>query len=441
MAVIETPFILHPTLERITPPDALRPYTPIPNGKPNDKQNGMFSPIDWKGIRQEEMRKQIQQQMLSNDPVKDMQKEFANRVLLGPNNHPNETAKSETVAGVNSKPKTNKQKSDEAAQKNKDWVTQYRQKFAGAKTPLDPVSVNSQVNVALRDPVYGQATATGLTMGNNILNTWINAHNADARREAEELKTERWLKQLADTEEDKQYQRKWSEEERAHQREREKLSDKRFIGAESFDPLLNVSSEDKAEYAKMISDPLFGAQIVDNPLLAAQIEDKRNKRRAEIAKWTAERNRSVMPSSEDRAKMNAALKKEALSKEDFTEGFGVLDSAGRESSGGFLDRLLRDSPFQIAVSKNLEAVTGNKNTIKFDNIAQYQNMLSKTGRIDEARQVGKIIKDALIQGLKIEELVGSPDPNAPLYMKTNKGVYIITPDLRFEPDIQFKWDY
>ena len=217
MAVIETPFILHPTLERITPPDALRPYTPIPNRQPNDNQNGMFSPIDWKGIHQEEMRKQIQQQMFSNDPIKDMQKEFANRVLLGPNNHPNETAKSETVAGVNPKPKTNKQKSDEAAQKNKDWVAQYRQKIAGAKTPLDPVSVDSQVNVALRDPVYGQATATGLTMGNNILNTWINAHNADARREAEELKTERWLKQAQDMADEVDYRRS-----------RDALADKRY---------------------------------------------------------------------------------------------------------------------------------------------------------------------------------------------------------------------
>lgn len=383
MPVIETPFILHPTLERITPPDALRPYTPIPNGRPNDKQNGMFSPIDWKKIRQEELSKQTP---------------------------PKETAKSKTVAGANPKPKTNKQKSDEAAQKNKDWVAQYRQKLAGAKTPLDPVSVDSQVNVALRDPVYGQATATGLTMGNNILNTWINAHNADARREAEELKNERWLKQLADAEEDKQYQRKWNEEERDYRRSQ----DREYLPEIDFDeePLF-VSDKVRAEDARLRNDPRAkGGVFTDRIAYQKALNDQR-KLQKEMENNLKSEPQTIIPD-----------KPAIADNEDILAPMENEIEYGNTSGNNWWNRIWNSS-FRNKIARTLD---GDQSTHSFSSPSQLINRLMANNREKEARQVKTEFDKLRSEGIRIKEIVSGTGKGDIVFVNTSAGVYKLTPN-------------
>ena len=110
---------------------------------------------------------------------------------------------------ISSKPKKEKKS---ATERNNEFIAQYRQKLDQINPQLPETDVSDQVNVALRDPVYGQATATGLAMGNNILNTWIKAKNAENAQKAKELEQERWLKQTQDLADEIDYHRAKDEE-------------------------------------------------------------------------------------------------------------------------------------------------------------------------------------------------------------------------------------
>ena len=77
---------------------------------------------------------------------------------------------------------------------NADWVAKYREMSKNATPRVDPISMQSQMAAALRDPVYGQATATGLAAGEGMLNSWIAGINSRARRDEAELANERWIK-------------------------------------------------------------------------------------------------------------------------------------------------------------------------------------------------------------------------------------------------------
>ena len=110
-----------------------------------------------------------------------------------------------------------KKKKKSAAERNNEFIAQYRQKLEQINPQLPEADVTNQINVALRDPVYGQATATGLAMGNNILNSWIKARNAENAKKANELEQERWLKQNQDLADEVDYRRS-----------RDKIADQRY---------------------------------------------------------------------------------------------------------------------------------------------------------------------------------------------------------------------
>ena len=81
---------------------------------------------------------------------------------------------------------------------NADWVAKYREMSKNATPRVDPISMQSQMAAALRDPVYGQATATGLAAGEGMLNSWIAGINSRARRDEDKLANERWIKAMDD---------------------------------------------------------------------------------------------------------------------------------------------------------------------------------------------------------------------------------------------------
>ena len=81
---------------------------------------------------------------------------------------------------------------------NTDWMAKYREISKNATPRVDPISMQSQMAAALRDPVYGQATATGLAAGEGMLNSWIAGINSRARRDENNLANERWINAMDD---------------------------------------------------------------------------------------------------------------------------------------------------------------------------------------------------------------------------------------------------
>lgn len=101
---------------------------------------------------------------------------------------------------------------EQAKLNSADWINKYKA-MAGSVTPrADQLSMQDQILTALKDPVYGQATATGLSSGQNMLNSWIAGINARSRKDESTLANERWIKQMQDADEDRALRRKELEE-------------------------------------------------------------------------------------------------------------------------------------------------------------------------------------------------------------------------------------
>lgn len=84
---------------------------------------------------------------------------------------------------------------NQALLNNRTWQTKDFREQQDKIPPVMPnVNLQDNMTVALRDPVYGQGTATGLAAGQSMLNSWIGAVNAIAKKEADKLANERWIK-------------------------------------------------------------------------------------------------------------------------------------------------------------------------------------------------------------------------------------------------------
>lgn len=106
-----------------------------------------------------------------------------------------------------------KSKKTQAELNSRQWLENtYRPMVQRATPRVDPISMQSQMVAALRDPVYGQATATGLAAGEGLLNSWIAGINSRARKDEGELSNERWIKQMQDADKDRELRRKELEE-------------------------------------------------------------------------------------------------------------------------------------------------------------------------------------------------------------------------------------
>lgn len=84
---------------------------------------------------------------------------------------------------------------NQALLNNRTWQTKDFREQQNKIPPVMPnVNLQDNILVALKDPVYGQGTATGLAAGEGMLNSWIGAANAIAKKEADKLANERWIK-------------------------------------------------------------------------------------------------------------------------------------------------------------------------------------------------------------------------------------------------------
>lgn len=176
---------------------------------------------------------------------------------------------------------------------NADWVAKYREMSEAVTPKVDPISMQSQMAAALSDPVYGQATATGLAAGEGMLNSWIAGINSRARRDEANLANERWIKAQDDlAKEREENKRRWeaeaaegkrrfgilqkaAEEDRKLRRDELAESKKQVVQAPGYtlDAFKESAIRSNPKYAEAI-DRLNTAQVGKNAEEAARIQNQ-----------------------------------------------------------------------------------------------------------------------------------------------------------------------
>ena len=309
---------------------------------------------------------------------------------------------------------------NQALLNNRTWQTKDFREQQDKIPPVMP-NVNLQDNmlVALKDPVYGQATATGLAAGQSMLNSWIGAANAIAKKETDKLANERWIKAMDDLAEERKLRR-------------DELAESKQVFVPRMDlPEQDVwlSPEAKAEDIKRRSAlaALGKAHVAKNAIEAQALQDSQSEALEKYQDWLSQQQRTLIPRETN------PLAGRDLSKTDLASDLELLNSQGSRSSGGLIDRLFNNSAFQNKVARQFESMGGSRNTVRYDNLAQYANNLVAAGNPDGARKLNQLKSGLARQGDRIIEIVGSDDAAMPVYIRTNKGVYQMLPTGEVEP--------
>ena len=309
---------------------------------------------------------------------------------------------------------------NQALLNNRTWQTKDFREQQDKIPPVMP-NVNLQDNmlVALKDPVYGQATATGLAAGQSMLNSWIGAANAIAKKEADKLANERWIKAQDDLAKERKLRR-------------DELAESKQVFVPRMDlPEQDVwlSPEAKAEDIKRRSAlaALGKAHVAKNAIEAQALQDSQSEALKKYQDWLSQQQRTLIPRETN------PLAGRDLSKTDLASDLELLNSQGSRSSGGLIDRLFNNSAFQNKVARQFESMGGSRNTVRYDNLAQYANNLVATGNPDGARKLNQLKSGLARQGDRIIEIVGSDDAAMPVYIRTNRGVYQMLPTGEVEP--------
>ena len=309
---------------------------------------------------------------------------------------------------------------NQALLNNRTWQTKDFREHQDKIPPVMP-NVNLQDNmlVALKDPVYGQGTAAGLAAGQSMLNSWIGAANAIAKKEADKLANERWIKAQDDLAEERKLRR-------------DELAESKQVFVPRMDlPEQDVwlSPEAKAEDVKRRSAlaALGKARVAKNAIEAQALQDSQSEAMKKYQDWQAQQQRALIPRETN------PLAGRDLSKTELVSDLKILNSQGSRSSGGLIDRLFNNSTFQNKAARQFESMGGSRNTVRYDNLAQYANNLIAAGNPDGARKLNQLKSGLARRGDRIIEIVGSDDATMPVYIRTNRGVYQMLPTGEVEP--------
>ncbi len=309
---------------------------------------------------------------------------------------------------------------NQALLNNRTWQTKDFREQQDKIPPIMPnVNLQDNMTVALRDPVYGQGTATGLAAGQSILNSWIGAANAIAKKEADKLANERWIKAQDDLAKERQLRR-------------DELAESKQVFVPRMDlPEQDVwlSPEAKTEDVKRRSAlaALGKARVTKNPIEAQALQDSQSEALKKYQDWLSQQQRALIPRETN------PLADRDLSETDLASDLELLNSQGSRSSGGLIDRLFNNSTFQNKAARQFESMGGSRNTVRYDNLAQYANNLIAAGNPDGARKLNQLKSGLARQGDRIIEIVGSGDATMPVYIRTNRGVYQMLPTGEVEP--------
>lgn len=355
-------------------------------------------------------------------------------------------------------PETPQEKSaaEQAKLNSADWIAKYRAMTKNVTPRVDQLSMQDQISTAMKDPVYGQATATGLSSGQNMLNSWIAGINAKSRMDERNLENERWIKQLEDADEDKNYRRgqddkRFNEQVRQfneslkEQREtrKENRADRLRLEAEAnnrwnkqfdYNKLQDEKRETgwvpeaipdglyfvndpniKNEYKQLMQDPSLKRQMYRTLDERDRIETRREGVLAKLAKIRESAPRSMLP--------------------DMTEfDRQVASGQYKNRSGRLLDRGPIDAKWlgglmdwEGQVSNLVKSNTGDGRIRTFANPMQYTNLLRMFGMENEARDFEKIITQNLRDIGRIRGLAIGNSPVSPMYIRTDRGLGVVDP--------------
>ena len=308
---------------------------------------------------------------------------------------------------------------NQALLNNRTWQTKDFREQQDKIPPVIP-NVNLQDNmlVALKDPVYGQGTATGLAAGQSMLNSWIGAANAIAKKEADKLANERWIKVQDDL----------AKERELRQAELDEAKKRYLPGvSEVEDPFLSPEDQ-KALDAK--NKNLARGQIFNNPVAYEQALDAQRRAVEERQKFLDSRRRNLNITGEA---LDAAGATKGMTKEQAMDKYGVQ----RHDKSWLPKWMGGTTEFEDSVSNLFKRNYGDP---RFNRMTPIQliNRFQNTGNERGANKIRALIGNLVKEGNKIDEIVGGVRPEDPVYVRIGGQAYILEPNTMSLKDVTLR---
>ena len=308
---------------------------------------------------------------------------------------------------------------NQALLNNRTWQAKDFREQQDKIPPVMP-NVNLQDNmlVALKDPVYGQGTATGLAAGQSMLNSWIGAANAIAKKEADKLANERWIKVQDDL----------AKERELRQAELDEAKKRYLPGvSEVEDPFLSPEDQ-KALDAK--NKNLARGQIFNNPVAYEQALDAQRRAVEERQKFLDSRRRNLNITGEA---LDAAGATKGMTKEQAMDKYGVQ----RHDKSWLPKWMGGTTEFEDSVSNLFKRNYGDP---RFNRMTPIQliNRFQNTGNERGANKIRALIGNLVKEGNKIDEIVGGVRPEDPVYVRIGGQAYILEPNTMSLKDVTLR---
>lgn len=310
-------------------------------------------------------------------------------------------------------------KKTQAELNSRQWLENTYRPMVQKFTPrVDPVSMQSQMATALKDPVYGQATATGLAAGEGMLNSWIAGINSRARRDEAALANERWIKQMEDADEDRKLRRQELAE-----------SKKRYLpGLEAItDDFL--SNEDK-QVLDTMNKGVSEGKVFNNEIEYQKGLDAQAKAEAARQKFLDSRRRNLNITGEQLDEIGAT---KGMTREQAMDKFGTQ----RHDKSWLPKWMGGTTEFEDSVSNLFKKNYGDP---RFNRMTPLQliNRFQSTGNERGADKIRALIGNLVKEGNKIDEIVGGVRPEDPVYIRIGGQTYILEPNTMNLKDVTLR---
>ena len=301
---------------------------------------------------------------------------------------------------------------------NADWVAKYREMSKNATPRVDSISMQSQMATALRDPVYGQATATGLAAGEGMLNSWIAGINSRARRDENNLANERWIKAMDDL----------AKERELRQAELDEAKKRYLPGVSEVEDSFLSPEDQKALDAK--NKNLARGQIFNNQVAYEQALDAQRRAVEERQKFLDSRRRNLNITGEA---LDAAGATKGMTKEQAMDKYGVQ----RHDKSWLPKWMGGTTEFEDSVSNLFKTNYGDP---RFNRMTPIQliNRFQNTGNEHGANKIRALIGNLVKEGNKIDEIVGGVRPEDPVYVRIGGQAYILEPNTMSLKDVTLR---
>lgn len=301
---------------------------------------------------------------------------------------------------------------------NADWVAKYREMSKNATPRVDSISMQSQMAAALRDPVYGQATAAGLAAGEGMLNSWIAGINSRARRDEDKLANERWIKAQDALDKERELRQAELDE-----------SKKRYLpGVSEVEDAFLSPEDQKALDVKNKS--LAKGRIFNNPMAYEQALDAQRRAVEDRQKFLDSRRRNLNITGEA---LDAAGATKGMTKEQAMDKYGVQ----RHNKSWLPKWMGGTTEFEDSVSNLFKENYGDP---RFNRMTPIQliNRFQNTGNERGANKIRALIGNLVKEGNKIDEIVGGVRPEDPVYVRIGGQAYILEPNTMTLKDVTLR---